>query len=111
MSEKPVRLQLSRKRGFSLQALSLATNGLPAVNVARPGRHGNGFRVGILGIRTQAEAVSLFRGAHTPLPRWQANELRGNNLACWCGLDAPCHADALLDLANPTLDHAAKVGD
>lgn len=43
---KPVRLQLSRAKGFSLQALSLATNGLPAVNVARPSKWGNPFRVG-----------------------------------------------------------------
>ena len=27
-------------------------------------------------------------------------ELRGKNLACWCKLDAPCHADVLLELAN-----------
>ncbi|HEX5183627.1 MAG TPA: DUF4326 domain-containing protein [Allosphingosinicella sp.] len=27
-------------------------------------------------------------------------ELRGKNLACWCRLDAPCHADVLLELAN-----------
>lgn len=26
--------------------------------------------------------------------------LRGLNLACWCPLDRPCHADVLLDLAN-----------
>jgi Domain of unknown function (DUF4326) len=26
--------------------------------------------------------------------------LRGKNLACWCPLDQPCHADVLLDLAN-----------
>jgi len=26
--------------------------------------------------------------------------LRGKNLACWCRLDAPCHADLLLDIAN-----------
>lgn len=32
----PVRLQLSRKKGFDLQAHSSAVNGLPAVNVARP---------------------------------------------------------------------------
>jgi hypothetical protein len=43
---KPVRLQLSRRKGFSLQALSLATNGLPAVNVARPSLWGNPFIVG-----------------------------------------------------------------
>lgn len=27
-------------------------------------------------------------------------ELRGKNLACWCALDRPCHADILLELAN-----------
>jgi hypothetical protein len=26
--------------------------------------------------------------------------LRGRDLACWCSLDEPCHADVLLDLAN-----------
>jgi hypothetical protein len=26
--------------------------------------------------------------------------LRGKHLACWCRLDKPCHADALLRLAN-----------
>lgn len=29
-------------------------------------------------------------------------ELRGKNLACWCRLDQPCHADVLLELANQT---------
>lgn len=32
----PTRLRLSRKKGFDLQAHSIATNGLPAVVVARP---------------------------------------------------------------------------
>ena len=26
--------------------------------------------------------------------------LKGHGLACWCHLDAPCHADVLLELAN-----------
>lgn len=26
--------------------------------------------------------------------------LRGKNLACWCPLGQPCHADVLLELAN-----------
>lgn len=26
--------------------------------------------------------------------------LRGKNLACWCPLSSPCHADVLLELAN-----------
>lgn len=27
-------------------------------------------------------------------------ELAGRDLMCWCALDAPCHADVLLELAN-----------
>lgn len=27
-------------------------------------------------------------------------ELRGKNLACWCPIGSPCHADVLLELAN-----------
>lgn len=27
-------------------------------------------------------------------------ELSGRDLACWCPLDQPCHADVLLELAN-----------
>ena len=27
--------------------------------------------------------------------------LRGKDLCCWCPLDKPCHADILLELANP----------
>jgi hypothetical protein len=26
--------------------------------------------------------------------------LRGKNVACWCALGKPCHADALLEVAN-----------
>lgn len=43
MKTLPVRLQLSRRKGFSLQKLSRETNGLEAVNVARPSKWGNPF--------------------------------------------------------------------
>jgi hypothetical protein len=33
--------------------------------------------------------------------------LRGKNLACWCPLDQPCHADVLLEFAN----HATTTSD
>jgi hypothetical protein len=33
--------------------------------------------------------------------------LRGKNLACWCPLDQPCHADVLLRLANEKVKHEA----
>jgi len=28
------------------------------------------------------------------------HKLRSKNLACWCPLDQPCHADVILELAN-----------
>jgi hypothetical protein len=41
------------------------------------------------------------------LRRWAAGDyaearriLRGHDLACWCPLDQPCHADVLLELAD-----------
>ena len=128
----PVRLQLSRKAGFRLQAHSLAVNALPAVNVARPSTLGNPFRVSPAidddylraPAVTAEDAVRLFRARWTaaaaqwPSVREALEELRGKNLACWCGLcdlhrdggrpfDSdcphcdPCHADVLIDLANP----------
>lgn len=101
----PVRLQLSRKKGFDLQAWSREVNGLPAVNVARPSKWGNPYKVGPLDAET---AVRLFRdiwhvallGEHGEQRRAMLSELRGKNLACWCAPDAPCHADVLLELAN-----------
>ena len=28
------------------------------------------------------------------------SQLRGRDLACWCGLDSPCHRNVLITLAN-----------
>ena len=107
MADRPVRLQLSRRKGFDLQALSLATNGLPAVNVARPSNWGNPYT----DAQRQVEAcdpgllVALFRDWITKSSDAQSRrddlpELRGKNLACWCPPGQPCHADVLLELAN-----------
>ncbi len=110
----PVRLRLSRAPGASLQALSLATNGLLAVNVARPSRWGNPFKVAAayrddlcnLPEITPELAVKLFRDrweamlSTWPSAREQLSALRGRNLACWCEAGVPCHADVLLGLAN-----------
>lgn len=51
-----------------------------------------------------AAAATLAGGAISvpkppPLDELRA-ALRGHDLACWCPLDQPCHADVLLELAN-----------
>lgn len=38
--------------------------------------------------------------AHAARIRSLLDLLRGRDLACWCPLDQPCHADVLLRLAN-----------
>jgi hypothetical protein len=111
---KPVRLQLSRRKGFDLQAISQAWNGLPAVNVSRPGKWGNPFLVhpnqrpgrlwgiGYFSVPTVDDAVACFREMMATSEERIAAlpELRGKNLACWCKPGEPCHADVLLELAN-----------
>lgn len=79
-----------------------------AVIVARPTKWGNPFRVGEryltskfghAKVRDRAHAVALFRASrHARRP--DIAELRGKDLACWCPLDQPCHADVLLEIAN-----------
>lgn len=32
--------------------------------------------------------------------------LKGKDLACWCALDKPCHADVLIKLVNKLYDNA-----
>lgn len=111
---RPIRIQLRRTKGFNLQEVSTAANGLTCVKVDRSTRFGNPFSVGCNPAEFSAdlptscdsveEAVLLFRVGYVEtwlalIPTW-LDELRGKNLACWCPLDQPCHADVLLELAN-----------
>ncbi len=106
----PVRLQLSRRKGFSLQALSRETNGLEAVNIARPSRWGNPFKIGEPDAPDAAAAVAAFRELIGPQPENVValymsiedirSDLAGKNLACFCKLGQPCHATVLIELAN-----------
>ena len=91
----PTRIQLRRTKGWHKPAR--------AVVVSRPSRWGNPFRIGIDGDR--AECVARYRRTleNGELGFSVADvrrELRGRDLACWCGPSEPCHAEVLLDLAN-----------
>lgn len=77
------------------------------VNVARPGRFGNPHHIGpcpVCGVdHTREEAIAELRAEIECDPMLAARvreELAGKNLACWCKLGEPCHADVLLELAN-----------
>lgn len=109
---KPQRIQLSRRKGFNLQAASIALNGLPAVNCARPSVWGNPWKVGVSyvvysgpdGERSEKfsakECVARYRAWLPRQSSLELDDLRGKNLACWCKLGTPCHAHVLLELAN-----------
>lgn len=53
-------------------------------------------------VRDRAHAVEIFATYARITCGYEllARELRGRDLACWCPLDEPCHADWLLFLAN-----------
>ena len=62
-------------------------------------------RVGI-DVATREDAVSHFRrniAGQTGYLEMVREELAGKDLACWCPLDQPCHADVLLEIANPEM--------
>jgi hypothetical protein len=73
-----------------------------AVSVCRPGKHGNPYKIGVNNI-TVENCLAFFKAyAKDRLrdePKW-LEPLRGKDLACFCPLDSPCHADILLELAN-----------
>jgi len=54
----------------------------------------------VYGYRERLEHIRCFgtgmRFAYSDIRR----ELAGHDLACWCPLDQPCHADVLLEVAN-----------
>lgn len=107
----PIHIQLSRAKGWRLPANTVV--------VARPTRWGNPFKIG--GYRCEYDDQGQLQQEPTPdaetavrffaemLASPKRNyapataidiQLRGRNLACWCQLDRPCHADVLLEFAN-----------
>lgn len=117
----PVRVQLKRTKGWRMPPNT--------VKVDRSTKWGNPFVVGEtypiveegcsepIGqskIESVADAVYAFRPwCDEYMAQWGDLEpLRGKNLACWCALDVPCHADVLLELANAdTTERAAEPRD
>ena len=98
---KPKRIQLRRTKGWRLPPNTVV--------VSRPTRWGNPYRIGTGDpeIQTAREAVVAYRVWLRRSHQGQAIRvmqeivgLRGKDLACWCPIGEPCHADVLLELAN-----------
>jgi Domain of unknown function (DUF4326) len=104
----PERIQLRRSKGWRMPSNT--------VKVDRNTKWGNPFRV--KPGRPREYAITLFRhmlcgfisvsddptmeaqDAYREMAERDCGELRGKNLACWCRIGDPCHADILLELAN-----------
>ena len=95
---KPKRIQRSRAKGWKMPA--------NAIYVGRPTVWGNPYVVGselMNGETLTAEkAVALYEQhlADNFSERDIRHCLHDKDLACWCALDEPCHADVLLRIAN-----------
>jgi hypothetical protein len=113
MSDRPIRIQLRRTKGWRLPENT--------VNVARPGRFGNPWYVEmtgtfgawtVFGPNVPAGGISCgnregaillaikFFRQRVMMGGINKDALRGKNVACWCRLGDPCHGDVLLELAN-----------
>ncbi len=95
----PKRIQRNRTKGWKMPDNT--------IYVGRGSKWGNHFAVSKYG---RDGAVDKFRQyiGHPNSPHdfeFQdiEEELTGKNLACWCREDQACHADVLLEYANPNI--------
>lgn len=93
---KPKRIQRKRSKGWTMPENT--------VYVGKGSKWGNPFRIGKEAVDAQ-DACNNFRFmlTHPENKNLRAKakfELKGKNLACWCALDKPCHADVLLEIVN-----------
>jgi hypothetical protein len=110
---KPIRVRLSRAKGWRMPPNT--------VKVDRTTKWGNPFRAdgeGPDGMSARDYAAQKFsymasgficccakpsmasQEAYLYRMMRDISELAGKNLACWCPLDKPCHADTLLKAAQ-----------
>lgn len=133
MTDRPVRIQLRRTKGWRMPentvkvdrstkfgnpfdfrkaehcwtALAFGEKGDPAGRRAASIKafrqwitaQRGGMRIQGCGLYLNDEPLGVSPTVEAPAPP-DPSELRGKNLACWCPLDQPCHADVLIELAN-----------
>lgn len=103
----PKRIQRQRTRGWKKPPNTVCvTRGTLWGNpfVVRPDLE-TGDKIGMnyFAVPSVDDAVAVYREFMEQQPDFQEKakrNLRGKDLACWCALDAPCHGDVLLEIAN-----------
>ncbi len=96
---KPKRIQRKRTKGWRMPANT--------VYVGRGSKWGNPFEIGqkfggikAVTIKGLLRVYRSYVNARLYYSPHYLDELKGKNLACWCRLNSPCHADILLQIAN-----------
>ncbi len=104
---KPKRIQRSRAKGWKMPA--------NAIYVGRPTVWGNPYVVGselMSGETLTAEKAVVSYEQHLA-DNFSERDIRhclhDKDLACWCALDEPCHADVLLRIANSRPKSSAQI--
>lgn len=92
MTDKPKRIQRKRAKGWKMPE--------GAVYVGRGSKWGNPFPVPGYSREESLRRFTLMTTSLQNLSPGHYAELRGKDLACWCPVDKPCHADVLLEIAN-----------
>lgn len=95
MASEPKRIQRKRHYGWRMPENT--------VYVGRPTVWGNPYVASRPDAECRAAAVDAYRrhlAEHYNLATRAREELASKDLACWCPLDQPCHADVLLEIAN-----------
>ena len=108
LNKTPKRIQRKRSKGWRIPENT--------VYVGRGSKYGNQFKIGADGDANQCIAKYMeyrfpytHHGEHNSMQDFmlsKANlqeatkDLRGKNLACWCKIGDPCHADSLLEIVN-----------
>lgn len=90
----PERIQRKRTKGWRLPENTVC--------VTRPGRWGNPYKAHefTTGAKGAVMAFRVLVESEEETVAEIRQELHGKNLACFCNLDKPCHADVLLEIAN-----------
>ena len=120
LSEMPFRVQRKRTKGYKMPENTKS--------VTRPHKFGNPYKIGMHNVwdikdretskslkdilvakngenkyHTIEDTLLAYREkikASVAMQRIIKRELVGKNLACFCPLSSPCHADILLEVAN-----------
>lgn len=122
---KPKRIQLRRTKGWKMPPNTVKVDrttkwGNPFVakewiprddwrfevmeqyaRIMHPGLTFTGLSRVRVGNRAEALALFDFSLSQSIELLHVVPELRGKNLACWCKPGEPCHADVLMEIANP----------